>query len=180
MSKRKQNFNDTPDYYDYQEDENELKAIKEKTFFDYAYNKSEISKPSFKKLEWIVIIEDWNAKKMQPYNVFDHERFKEGVLEAADDALSIQDFAEDVRHTLHYYFGSKCEWEFVATSWPPYIDNEEIDRLEEVRKEHIEKWSHFYRTDVRLTISNKIDVYTQICLNWNVFINYVWTALKGE
>lgn len=45
-----------------------------------------------------------------------------------------------------YYFWSKCEWEIILSDFPP-------------SKKFQEK---------------KVDVYEQVMLNWDIFINYVW------
>ena len=75
-------------------------------------------------------------------------------------------------------YWSRCEYETVITSWPPHVDGKEIDRLNKERTEHIEKWGNFYCTDVRLSVGEKIDVYSQVKLNWQHFINYLWNNRK--
>ena len=55
-------------------------------------------------------------------------------------------FAKKVRSSLFYYYHSKCEWEIVVSSW--LSSGRVPDR--------------------------KVDVYEQVMLNWDVFIEYVW------
>lgn len=45
-----------------------------------------------------------------------------------------------------YYFWSKCEWEIILSDFPP------SDRFKK----------------------KKVDVYEQVMLNWDKFINYLW------
>ena len=87
-------------------------------------------------------------------------------------------FEERVRRSLSYYYWAKAEWEVIITSWPPYVESEEIDRLVKERKECQDKWGYFYRTDVRTNIAEKIDVFDQVRMNWNVFIDYLWNNRK--
>ena len=55
-------------------------------------------------------------------------------------------FERAARRSLMYYFWSKCEWEIIIDHWP------HDDRKREL----------------------KTDVYKQINLNWDRFIEYVW------
>ena len=63
----------------------------------------------------------------------------------------IDNFATQLKKDLMYYFWSKCEWEIILTSWPP--NNNFNDK--------------------------KIDVFDQINLNWERFVEYIW-ANKHE
>ena len=145
---------------------------KEKSFFDYKYGEPE---DSSKELQWIVMVEDWNGRKIYPYNVFNHRSFKDGLIDTKKKYNdNFEEFSKDVMDSLRYYFGSKSEWEVVVTSWPPYVESEEIDRLVAEREDHIKKWGNFYRENVNPSIGEKIDVYTQVKMNWNIFIKYLW------
>ena len=133
-------------------------------------------KPNTKKLEWFVFQRDFNEKEIRPLNVFEGSyKFLVDLLQAKknykNDYLK---FAQAVRDSLQYAYWSKCEWETIITSWPPYVDGEEIDRLSKEKDECIKEHSVFYRTDVNLLIGYKIDVFTQVMLNWDRFIDYVW------
>jgi hypothetical protein len=48
-----------------------------------------------------------------------------------------------------YYFWSKAEWEIIISSWPNR-DNDEL----------------------------KIDVFDQVMLNWEAFVDYCWSNKK--
>ena len=102
-------------------------------------------------LEWNVYVGNFNAKKIETHNVFHHTRFVEDCRAAAkkykgDKAA----FAEEVRHSLMYYYWSKCEWEVIISHWPP------VQRFQ----------------------STKVDVYDQVMLNWDRFIDYLWENRK--
>lgn len=96
-------------------------------------------------LEWYVYYGDFNAKKIESYNIFNHGGFildcKKNYKANGDNR---EEFIERMRKDLMYWFWSKCEWEVVIVSWP------------EGRGE------------------TKIDVYDQVMLNWKLFSDYVW------
>ena len=102
-------------------------------------------------LEWNVYVGNFNAKKIETHNVFRHTRFTEDCRAAAkkfkDDKAA---FAEEVRHSLMYYYWSKCEWEVIISHWPPANGFDD----------------------------SKVDVYSQVMLNWDRFIDYLWENRK--
>ena len=115
-----------------------------------------------RKLEWNVYITDFNSKEVIKYNVFSHYYFNKDCGKAWSEycknnnkfigaALAKAKFAEDVKKYLAYYFWSKYEWEIVITCFP------EHDKF----------------TD------KKVDVYEQIMLNWEQFINYMWDSYNS-
>lgn len=99
-------------------------------------------------MHWRVICEDFNGRRIADYDIFEHYSFAEDVKKAyGKHRNDFGAFSENVRGLLFYYFNSKCEWEVVVSAWPP------SDRVSE----------------------RKVDVYEQVMLNWDVFIEYVWT-----
>lgn len=99
-------------------------------------------------MHWRVIREDFNGRKIADYDIFEHSGFAEDVKKAyRKHRDDFGTFAEDVRKALMYRFWSKCEWEVIISAWPP------SDRIPE----------------------RKVDAYEQVMLNWDVFIEYVWT-----
>lgn len=97
-------------------------------------------------LEWNVYEEDFNAKKIVVRNVFNLSwRFNEYLKENFKENKIKGEFCEQLRRDLQYCYWSKCEHEIIITSWP--------------QREDVEK---------------KVDVYSQVMMNWNQFANYVW------
>ena len=126
-------------------------------------------------MTWKVFREDFNKKIIEKFNIFDHSSFYKDVKEAARVAETKEVFADLVQRSLRYYFWAKAEHEVVITSWPPYIDKTELDRLNAEYEEYHTKWGHYPRClNVNLTVDKKMDVYSQVMLHWNVFIDYVW------
>ena len=109
-----------------------------------------------REMHWRVFVYDFNGKHIGEYDIFDHGSFAEDVRKAYKKHRNDYDlFCENVRKSLAYHFWSKCEWEVVVSSWLP------SDRVPE----------------------RKVDVYEQVMLNWDAFIEYVWNqahARKGK
>ena len=100
-------------------------------------------------LEWNVYVYRWGREKeLVSYNVFNHYGFLGDCVKAAKKYKKTEKsaFAEDVLQSLMYYFWSKCEWEIILMPWPTHDDDE----------------------------GEKIDVYDQVVMNWEHFINYLW------
>lgn len=101
-----------------------------------------------RRMHWRVFAENFNGKRIEEYDIFEHYSFAEDVKKAYRKYRNDFDaFSEKVRGLLFYYFRSKCEWEVIVGAWPP------SERVPE----------------------RKVDVYEQVILNWDVFIEYVWT-----
>ena len=127
------------------------------------------------KLVWNVFNE--NNGEIELINIFEYNWtfLKDGLLVAKKKYKdSFEEFAEHVRSWLQYCFWSKSEYETIITSWPPYIDDEELERFNKEKADRLEKYGHFYRESVNLVVGKKIDIYTQVMMNWDRFIEYVW------
>lgn len=111
-----------------------------------------------------------------PLNIFEYNyKFLEDLLIAKRKYKdNFEKFAEEVRKSLQYYYWSKSEYETVITTWPPYIESDELDRLNKEKHEREIRNRPFYRDAVNLTTRYKIDIYTQIMMNWDRFIDYIW------
>lgn len=95
--------------------------------------------------------ENFNVRRIEIHNVFNHYRFWEDcVKNKKKNKDNREAFEEQLKKDLAYYYWSKCEWEIILSAWPP-------------RKDFDEK---------------KIDVFDQICLNWDKFADYVWENRK--
>ncbi len=103
-----------------------------------------------KKPVWNVICIGDNRQNIEVYNIFEHGRFWNDVKEAAKKYETKREFAEQLRRDLQYYFWSKCEWEMVVNS----LFCKSVDE------------------------GKKIDVYWQVRNNWDIFVDYTWSALK--
>ena len=130
-------------------------------------------------MKWNVLRYNINLHKIEEYNIFQHRSFAKDVAELFNQDLTKEEFAEKLRRSLQYYFWSKSEHEVVVTSWPPYIDKKELDRLSFEYESHNQKWGYYpYLLDVRFDVGEKIDIYDQVRLNWDVFADYVWNQRR--
>ena len=100
-------------------------------------------------MTWNVYVEDFNGKRIEPYNVFMHHGFTEDIKKAYKEHKDDFDaFSEAVKRSLMYYYWSKAEWEIILGPW----------------------CGARFSKDMEI----KVDVYDQIMLNWEPFIKYVW------
>ena len=131
------------------------------------------------KLKWNVYTHSFNNKEIKIFNIFDHSRFLEDVKKDLKKYADKEEFSERLRGHLFYYYGSKCEWEVVITSWVPHITISELNRLNEERERTLKKYNREpYSLYVNPDVGEKIDVYEQIMLNWDLFVDYVWSHKK--
>lgn len=77
--------------------------------------------------------------------MFNHGSFKNKVNKILKEKLSKEVFSEKLRREAMYYFWSKCEYEIILSPWTGRADN------------------------------IKMDIYDQIMMNWDKFVDYVWS-----
>ena len=126
-------------------------------------------------LEWNVYYEDINAKTIRPLNVFQHHGFREDVEETMKKSLTYEKFSHEIKRSAQYYFWSKSEYEVVITSWPPYIETEEelLRLINEKANKFLLGQSTKY-LNIRPVVGEKIDIFDQLMLHWDRFIDYLW------
>lgn len=130
-----------------------------------------------KKLEWNVFHHNFNAKKIERFNIFNHGRFNDDVKKDLKKCETKDEFAEKFKRNLFYYFGSKFEWETVITTLPTYINKDEYVRLLKSKDtEGADCVRNYIAVD--LDVERKIDVYEQCMLNFDVLVDYVWGKNK--
>lgn len=132
-------------------------------------------------MEWNVYYHNFNKKEITTFNIFKHYRFKEDVAKLLNDKnITKEEFEKKLSSELFYYFGSKSEYEIVLTSWPPHITKDELDRVSGEYELHAKEWGHPpYSLCISPDVGEKVDIYGQIKLNWNIFVNYIW-SFKNE
>lgn len=129
-----------------------------------------------KDLKWNVYCSDINGKKIKIFNIFEHGGFREDVEKYFKKYKDKEEFAEHLRCSLFYYYGSKAEWEVVITSWVPHITMNELDRLNAEREKTLKEYNREpYSLYVNPDVAKKIDVYSQVMNNWDIFLDYCWS-----
>ena len=130
-------------------------------------------------MNWFVLREDINNNKILKFDIFNHGRFADDVNKLLKKRIDKETFVEELRRILQYYFWSKSEYEVIVTEWPPHIDKKELDRLNSEYETYTKKWGHSpLRLAVSLDVSEKVDICSQVMLNFNVFAEYVWSHKK--
>lgn len=140
-------------------------------------------------MKWIVYNFNINSQKIEKYNIFDHWSFREYVKKAVKKFKTKEEFTEQLKRELRYYFWSKAEWELV-------IEIIEDNRIflkpwvgcrnpEEVKIEMTDDmnfyWKGFAEKHTKQQIYGnkaKIDVYDQVEYRWDEFVEYVWDNRK--
>ena len=89
-----------------------------------------------KKLEWNVLVADFNSKKIMNYNVLDDELIKELHKEIVKKKtiINYEQLKAKVRSWCIYYYWSKVEWEIsVGDLFAKYPDQfEKIDAFRQI------------------------------------------------
>lgn len=130
-------------------------------------------------LEWNVFYHDFNKNKITTFNIFNHWKFAEDVQKSLKKFKDKDEFAKQLRGDLMYYFWSKCEYEVIITSFPTYITTSELDRLNKERVLHKEKYGRdLVSINPNLNVGAKIDIYSQVMNNFNIFCDHVWNSKK--
>ena len=125
---------------------------------------------------WNVYCESFNNSSIIKYNNFNHKGFAKDVNKLLKENTTKDEFAEQLKRSLKYYFWGKSEHEVVITSWPVYINRAELDRLNTEYEEYNNKWGHYpYDINIVPNVGKKIDIYNQVMMNWEQFVEYVWS-----
>ena len=105
---------------------------------------------------WNVFREIPNRWCIEPYNIFKHGCFREDVKKVLKTSrLNKAEKEEKIRRCLQYYFWCKCEHEIVICGFPPSTNPE---------KDYNK--------------GKKVDIYTQVMMNWDIFFDYLWKNKK--
>jgi hypothetical protein len=84
------------------------------------------------------------------FDIFSHSSFTNYVKEHLERCVTKDEFDGCLKRELQYYFWSKCEWEVIIS---PFVGKAD---------------------------SVKIDVFDQVMLNWEVFVDYVWSHKQED
>ena len=101
----------------------------------------------YKVMKWNVYNYNINTKRIEIFNIFEHGAFKKYIKIASQKCKTKDDFLDQLRRELFYYFCSKSEYEVIISPWVG--GDREKDSI-------------------------KVDIYSQVMNNWEVFSNYVW------
>ena len=129
-------------------------------------------------LVWNVYNLRWN-NELEIFNVFDHRSFNERIQKLLQKPPTKEEFAEQLRREAQYRYWAKCEWELIISDLHTQVDQRELNRiLSECYLERSKADPPLRCTHVNLYHDEKIDIYDQLCLNWDAFVDYVWEHRK--
>lgn len=99
-----------------------------------------------RKLEWNAYYYNINQRKIEKFNIFYHSSFRQDIEKILKkNKERTKDAEEEILRSLMYYYWSKAEWEILLCPWIGENNNE-----------------------------MKIDVYDQVMMNWNHFLDYIF------
>ena len=99
------------------------------------------------KFTWKVPL--FHKDKLTHYNVFNNRLFSEAIdLLFSIPELSFEEFSETVKRKAQWQFCNRCEYEMVLLPWPVGPEDNRY----------------------------KMDVFEQLEVNWDRFIDYLWDA----
>lgn len=101
-------------------------------------------------MEWYVYYENFNAKKIVKWNIFNHCKFKEDVEKLLHGNLSRDEFSGKLKDCLLYYFWAKSEYEILILPW--------IGDAKDI----------------------KVDIFDQVMMNFDRFADYIWSFTNNE
>lgn len=131
-------------------------------------------------LSWNVFVEDFNAKCIKTYNVLNRGIVEE-IIKRTKNINDREQFANEIRSIIMYHYWSKSEWEIIVTDWPTHMDVKDVYRLVDDIEDHEKRYgTKPYSVIPRLKVSEKLDVYEQVHINWSHFIDYLWKELKTD
>ena len=87
-------------------------------------------------MKWNVILQDTTTGKFQPYNIFEYRDFRLSMENLFKKQYPEERFLKELDLEIHYFFWAKIEWEIFITACPPYIGEDEINRIIETAKKH--------------------------------------------
>ena len=126
------------------------------------------------KLSWNVF--HYNRKDIETFNIFDHSSFcKEVINITKESSQSKAIFRDKIINVLRYYFWCKCEHEIIITTFPTYVSDEGLKKMETVRDKVIQKYSYCKFVQPYLNTERKVDIYMQVMMNIDHFIDYLWS-----
>ena len=147
--------------------------MERKSIIDFVMSSKNNTKS--KELVWNVLKEDINSCKIYAFNVFDNSYIRERLYEVyKENRFSFKHFKEKARIVLMSEFWARSQHEVIITSWPPYIEKSELIKLNKELEQHPDQ----YRFSVNLSVAEKVDVFSQLAINWELFMKYVWKNKK--
>lgn len=120
---------------------------------------------------WNVYRNNFNTKKIEVFNIFDHISFLESVKKILKQTQNKKEFSENMRKELLYYFWSKYEYEVIITSFPVYINQKELNKI---NSDNNSNSNNKTKINIEPDVGIKVDIYSQVMNNFDIFVDYIW------
>ena len=126
------------------------------------------------KLSWNVF--RYNRKDIETFNIFDHSSFYKEVVNIIKNCPQSKEvFKDEIIGILRYYYWCKCEHEIIITTFPTYVSDEGLKKMETNRDKVIQKYGYCKFVQPYLNTERKVDIYMQVMMNIDHFIDYLWS-----
>lgn len=133
------------------------------------------------KMTWKVYRHDFNKGIIYEYDLFKDKRVIEDIQRLFEEGNTKEEFSEKLRDQLKYYYWGKSEHEIIITSWVPHISKKEFNRVVADYNEYRNKWGKDpICFSINPEVAEKVSVYDQLRLNWDVFVDYVWSFKEEQ
>ena len=139
-----------------------------------------------KDLKWVVHYYNFNANKIEEYNVLGGKYFLEEIKKIMKKYKdkNRDEFSEALKREMMYHFWSRCEWELIIEITEdnrifliPWAGCREPDKVKiDVTDDKSFDWRGFAEKHIRQQVYKtkaKIDVFDQLDYRWEEFIDYV-------
>lgn len=120
---------------------------------------------------WNVYRNNFNTKKIEVFNIFDHISFLESIKKILKQTQNKKEFSENIRKELLYYFWSKYEYEIIITSFPVYINQKELNKI---NSDNNSNSNNKTKINIEPDVGIKVDIYSQVMNNFDIFVDYIW------
>ena len=120
---------------------------------------------------WNVYRNNFNTKKIEVFNIFDHISFLESIKKILKQTQNKKEFSENIRKELLYYFWSKYEYEIIITSFPVYINQKELNKI---NSDNNSNSNNKTKISIEPDVGIKVDIYSQVMNNFDIFVDYIW------
>ena len=141
-------------------------------------------------MEWIVYNFNINKQKIETYDIFKHWNFCEYAKKAMKKFKTKEEFAEQLKRELMYYFWSRSEYELVIEVTEnnnvflnPWVGCREPEKVRiDVTNNTDFDWVNFAKKHIKKQIYGnkaKIDIFDQVNYVWDEFVEYCWNNRKN-
>lgn len=139
-----------------------------------------------KKLKWLVYRYNFNARKIETYNVLSGKYFLEEIKKIMKKCRDKdrEEFSKALEREMRYHFWGRCEWELIIEIAEdnrifliPWAGCREPDEVKiDVTDDESFDWRGFAEKHIaqqRYKTKAKIDVFDQLNYRWEEYVDYV-------